>query len=190
MTPGGRPASFPVVRVRCVSLPGDMNVAPTWCGALRMWLVGLPGDMNVAPTFFAGHFAVYGRPIRGDARRGATCDARLRGAPGRSRQTMRAVRFRVAAPRYGAWACGRLRQFSVRHLCRPYVSRYGGGECGGGSSLFPPERRETPVAGRFRRGGGAVHTAGVKFFLVTPVRTFFVPLRHETLPFPFYCDCG
>ena len=51
---------------------------------------------------------------------------------------MRAVRFRVAASRYGAWACGRLRQFSGRHLCRPYVTRYGGGECGGGSFLFPP----------------------------------------------------
>ena len=107
MTPGAGTAQ----PVRGIVRGGVRGVS----GQLRR-CVGLPGDTSVAPTFWRRHPAPLRRPAGGDGRRGAIYDARCRNGTPRPRHcAMRcARRFRPIAA---------LRRSSGRHKCRPYVWR-------------------------------------------------------------------
>ena len=126
MTPGAGTARFVrgVVRGsvrgvsgqlrRCVGLPGDTSVAPTFGGGILRRCVGCSGDTSVAPTFGGGILRHSVGCSRGDGRRGAIYDARCRYGTTRPRHCSRRCtrRFQPIAA---------LRRSSGRHKCRPYV---------------------------------------------------------------------
>ena len=93
---------------RCVGHPGDISVAPTLRGVHPRRCGRTPGRAH-------GLSAALHGPMRDDARRGATCDARCRNGTRCPRRFVRRFPrcFRPIAA---------LRRSSGRHKCRPYAA--------------------------------------------------------------------